>query len=123
MRYPEFEEWNDANFTLFRRFRLHSHDYESLIRMVREAHPNPRGNEIDFVNSLLGKLESMRWEQYSLEKVKRENPHTYLIQHKLRLLVRWFHRKFKTTLYKQQVQLCNIASKVAKDFKHKERNL
>lgn len=114
MRYPEFEEWDDAENTLFRRFKLHSYDYESLQRIVREANPNPRGNDVHFVNSLLGKLESMRWEQYYLEQNKRNNPRTYRIRYKLRLLVRWYHRKFKTEFFKQQIQLCNIARAVVK---------
>ena len=112
IKYPEFEEWHDANYTLYRTFELTSGDIEILQDVLKKEYPNPRGNDIYTINRLNGVLKSMKFERYDFEILRRKYPKTYELRFWFSKLKKYFHRRFKTKHFRRQVVLCNMAHSV-----------
>ena len=119
MRYKrpqEPEQWNDANYTLYKKFEFtNSVEYEWLMDLVKENIPD-RGNDSYTRAELLGVLRS-QWILACIKDTLRHlHPKTYKIRFTLKLIARWYNRTFNTKKYKEQVYLCNIASKVGDEM-------
>jgi len=112
--YPQFpEDWDDANQTLYRKFRFRSTpDIECLIRLVKEGIPN-HGNDGVLRARLLGILYSMFSDANARFWTRHYHPKTWRLRMFVRNVRQWYHLTFKTRHFKNQVELCNISRKVA----------
>lgn len=109
---PSFpNEWDDANNTLYREFRLHSYEIESLIRLVRKNY-STKGNNGVYRASLLGKLHSLHSVSNWIEITRRKNPKTWKLRLFWKRLTEKYHRTFETKKFKSNVRLCNISRRV-----------
>ena len=113
--YPQFpEDWDDANQTLYHKFVFRSTpDIECLIRLVREGIPD-RGNDGVLRARLLGILNSMFSDANARFWLRHYHPKTWRLRMFIRNVRHWYHRKFRTRQFRNQVELCNIARNVTK---------
>lgn len=114
------EEWNNHENTVFREFYLQSSpDFEILYELVRD-HMSDQGNTGIMRHRLMYLLRDSTHRAFYLRAQKRTYPHTWKIRWKWRCFKRFLHRRFKTRYFREQVELCNVASEVIKGF---EKNL
>lgn len=113
-QYPQFpEDWNKAENTLYREFHFNNTpDIECLIRLVKE-NMSDRGNEGVLRARLLGILNSYWTRANARFWTRHYHPKTWRIRLLLGRIKRWYHRTFQTKYFKNGVELCNIAHKVA----------
>lgn len=110
------EEWKNNEKTVFREFYLKSSpDFDILCGLVRD-HMSDTGNEGVTRYRLMRLLSSCSHRAFYLNARKRKYPLTWKIRWKWRCFRLFLHRRFKTRYFRQQVELCNVASEVIKGF-------
>lgn len=116
-KYPQTpEQWQDANYTAFRKFDFTSTpDIEALIRLVKENIPNT-GNSAYLRHRLLGIL----WSKFSYANdlfwTQHKYPHTYKIRLFIKKITRIYHLNAKSKYYKKQVRLSNMSFEIIKEL-------
>ena len=110
------EEWKNNENTVFREFYLKSSpDFDILCGLVRD-HMSEQSNEGVTRYRLMRLLSSCSHRTFYLNARKRKYPLTWKIRWKWRCFRLFLHRRFKTRYFRQQVELCNVASEVIKGF-------
>lgn len=111
------EEWKNNENTVFREFHLKSSpDFDILHQLVRD-HMSEKGNEGVTRYRLMCLLRSCGHRAYYLRAQERKYPHTWKVRWQWRCFRLFLHRRLKTSHFLEQVELCNIASRVIKGFK------
>lgn len=107
MKRPQFEEWDDANHFLYRKFELVSYEIEIIRNAVDAYYSGARGNRKVTHQNISNILKSIQYRQITKENMMRKHPRTWVFRFNVHLLKRWFHRTFKTKHFKNQVWLSN----------------
>ena len=121
--YPSFpEDWKNPDNTVFREFYLTSSpDFEILQSLVRQ-HMSEQGNEEITRYRLLCILRECGHRAFYLHAQRRKHPRTWRIRWKWRCLKLFFHRRFKTRYFREQVELCRVAAEVVKRLEENIEN-
>lgn len=102
--------------TLYKRFFLHSNDYELLQRLLDFEYKDASGNaEYDY-KRLKNIITSLKYERYLYEGLRNRYPKTFKIRFRLRMLSRYLHRRFKTKKFRNEILMCKSSERVAKKF-------
>ena len=117
--YPSYpEDWDSPENTVFREFYLKSSpDFAILQRLVAE-HMSDKGNEGITRHRLMHILRDCENRAFYLHAQKREYPYTWNLRWKWRCLKLFLHRRFKTRYFRNQVELCTIATDVVARIKN-----
>jgi hypothetical protein len=121
--YPQFpEDWKDAKQTLYRNFYLKSSVDIEILKDLVKTHISDKGNNGVLRARLLGILNSYFSRANELFWTKHYHPYTYKLILFWKHTGEWFARTFNTCKFRNNVELCNIASSVVDEILAEEKS-
>lgn len=122
-RYPSYpSEWDNPEHTVFRNFYLRSGPDFALLRRLVEKHISDKGNDGITKHRLIKILYDCECRADYLMHKRRNYPRTWKIRWKIQCINQYFHRRLRTSFFKNQVMLCRIADEVIKEQLSKKDN-
>lgn len=119
--YPSFpEEWDDPVNTVYREFYLTCSADFALLRQLVKDHMSDKGNEGVARHRLLYILQDSENRAFYLRSRQRMYPHTWRLRWWWRCIKQLLHRRLRTAKFRQQVELCRIATEVCRKINIRE---